>query len=168
MNKDILIEKIKSNKHYLNNEDLLDLFIDSVYEKLVDYYDSISDTEILERYVNKLVSKSMIEVLKRNNRYNYNKSLKSTRVNFKKFNYDNSKYNVPQYSIRQLKQLYTMIQSMSEIDECNKSNYLDVIMLRYKEKQTLFELQEKLNLSNSEIVEMLFKLSDSANKVIQQ
>ncbi len=162
MNRDKISDKVKSNKRYLNNEDLLESFVDLAIERLNGFDDVISDNDALERYIDKVVSKSIIDVLKQNDRYNKPRKEHSSKVDYKLFNYDNEKFVHKQFTLSKLKQLYSMLKNS---DNNNDTSFLDVIIFRYKEKQNLKNLIETMEISQEEVVEILFDMSDYADKV---
>ncbi len=165
MNKELIIEKIKSNKRYLNNEDLLESFVDSVFAYIDEDIINSLDENIRNKYIDKIIAKSIIKVLKQNSRYEISNSKSFTRIDYSLFNYDNKKYFLKTCpSLDKLKQLY---QSINKLDENNKSRFLDVIMYKYKEKQNINELLKSTNLSKNELVDTLFELSDYANRIVK-
>lgn len=165
MNRKLVIEKIKSNKRYLNNEDLLETFVDSVFACIDEDIINSLDENFQNKYLDKIISKSIIRVLKQNSRYKISGSSTLNKIDYRVFNYDNKRYQIKACpSFDKLKQLY---QYISRLDENNKSNFLDVIMYKYKEKQNLSDLQKTTNLSQKEIVDILFELSDYANRIVK-
>lgn len=165
MNKEFIIDKIKSNKRYLNNEDLLESFVDSVFAYIDEDVINSLDENLRNKYIDKIIAKSIIKVLKENSRYNISNSLSFTRIDYSLFNYDNHRYFYKACpSLDKLKQLY---QYINKLDENNKSKFLDVIMNKYQENQKLNELLDSTNLSKNELVDILFELSDYANRIVK-
>lgn len=165
MNKEFIIEKIKSNKRYLNNEDLLECFVNSVFAYIDEDVINSLDENLRNKYLDKIIAKSIIKVLKQNSRYKISNSSSLTRIDYSLFNYDNKRYFLKTTpSIDKLKQLYQFI---NKLEENNKSKFLDVIMYKYQEKQKLNELVDSTNLSKNELVDILFELSDYANRIVK-
>ena len=64
-----LIEKlVKANSKYSGNEDLLEDFCMETYQKSYFILQSVEDTDILEKYLKKVVSSAIIDVLKNTGR----------------------------------------------------------------------------------------------------
>lgn len=162
MNRDNIIEKIKLNKRYINNEDLIDSFADLAMERLDGVVDSIRDEVVVNNFIDKTIKKTILDVLKQNNRYNVKPINKLQKVDYKMFNFDNTVHNTPSIPVSQLKQLYSMLKKS---DENNETAFLDVVTFRYKEKKNIKELSETMNMSEDEIVDILFEMSGFANKV---
>lgn len=160
MDKKLIIDKIKLNKRYIGNEDLLDLFVECSLNKVDGLIDSINDVETYEIYIDKIISKSIIEVLKKENRYNL-KKIEHNKINYKKFSNKFTNIHNETYPIYKLKDLYVNIEKISNKD------FFDVIMLKYKEQLSIKEIQEKLDISEDNIVNILFDMSDYANKAIE-
>ena len=64
--------------------------------------------------------------------------------------------------VSKLKQLYTVLKKS---DEKNGTNYEKVLEYRYKEKQTLKELAQLMQVEEQNVVETLFKMSEVSDKV---
>lgn len=164
MNRDILIQKVKQNKRFINNEDLLDTIVDLSFERLSGIVESIRDEEAVNSYVDKVVSKSVMDVLKQENRYNVKSVDKLQNVDYKIFSYDNSSYKCPLTPVSKLKQIYTMFKKS---DENNGTVFLNVLDLRYEKKQSVEELSRSLELSLDEVVKILFDMSEYSNKAVK-
>ncbi len=162
MIKDKISERVKLNKRYLNNEDLLDSFVDLTYEKISSVVDSINDEEILINYIDKIASKSIIEVLQANNRYRCNNLSNRNKIDYSIFNYKLENFNPTKYSISKLAKLFS---TLKKIDENNNSSFLDVIMLRYKDNNKICNIAKAMELSEEEVANILFDMADYASKV---
>ena len=74
MDKSIIIEKIKNNKRIINNEDLIDNVLSLVQNRVEGVIEDIKDNVASNTYLEKIVTKSIIDTLRAEGRY----SLKAT------------------------------------------------------------------------------------------
>ena len=69
MDKNLIIEKLKNNKRYVNNEDLTETIVDIVLERSKGVIEDLQETSVINRYLDKIISKTVIEVLRAEGRY---------------------------------------------------------------------------------------------------
>lgn len=162
MNRENIIKTIKLNRRYKNNEDLLEQFTDTVISRLTDLLPNIKDENIKHRLIEKTISKSIIDVLKAKKRYGT--VIKKQKIDYSTINLDTKIHKAPQIPLAKLKQLYS---SLKKSDENNDTNYLAIINAIYKENKTLQELSNLMNISENDIVDMLFDMSEYSSKVMQ-
>ena len=130
-----LIEKIiKNDRKYANNEDLYDDFFNETCKRSLLIIKTITSDTTLEAYLKKIVTTSILNVLKNEGR------LRRSHGSF-----------VPTKTVS--------IDSVYEIDKNNPDkNYLKLYYLRYEHGLTQKEISEELGLSQSEVSKRLFKL----------
>lgn len=161
MNRDIVIEKLKLNKRLKGNEDLLDAITDVALERLESVVGSLKDEQAINTFIDKTISKAILDVLKEHNRYgNINKKLQ--KIDYKLFNNIIEHHTSPTLSINKLKQLYGLLKKS---DENIETTFLEILNKKYKEKLTLCELATAMNITKDEVVNILFEMSEYSNKV---
>src|SRR5574344_322334 len=162
MNKRQLTKIIKNNKRFKDNEDLLDDFIECSKQKLNGIIEDIEDKEVITTFAEKIISNSIIEVLKKENRFR-----KVSEVNISKQT-EYSKF-APEYSqiqtvgISKLKQVYSVLKRK---DEKDGTKYLEIFNLKYVDNKSIEEISETLKIENNKIISILGEMSEIANKVI--
>lgn len=164
MNRDIITEKVKQNKRYCNNEDLLESIVDLSLERLDGVVDSILDDSVVNRFVEKIVSKSVIDILKQENRYSLKPVNKLQMVDYKVFAGVGLNPAQDVLPVSKLKQIYV---TLKKSDENNDSAFLDVLNLRYRDKKSLKEISKEMNLSEVEVADILFDMSGYSDKVVR-
>jgi len=163
MNREIIIEKIKSHRRYSDNKDLLDDIVNAVISRLDDVIESIKDDNVINSLIDKTINKTIIDLLKSNNRIS---QISNTiqKVNYQKFGPLLENHRVPTIPLFKLKQLYNLLKKS---DENNDTLYLKIIDLMYEKKYSVEEIANSLNTSTTHIIDILFELSENANKVSQ-
>ncbi len=182
-----LIEKvIRSNKKFLNNEDLYDDFFNETCKRSLPIISTISSDSTLEVYLKKVATSSILNVLKDSGRLRRTKesyvptgevSLDDTKTNITTNSYSNVYANIkieyepidfdngPEDIAIKNEVLQMVIDSIHQINnEEPEKQYLDIYKLRYQEGMTQSEIAEELNLSQSEISKRLFKLMQKIKK----
>ncbi len=162
MNKDIIQERVKLNKHYKDNEDLLEFVVNRVIERTLDVIDSIKDTEIINKFLDRTISKAYVDILKENNRFIGKRISKTQKINYKTLNLPIQEFE-KNFRISDMKQIYL---NLLHSDENDSTKFIELMNLRYKEHKSLQEISSLMNIPEETVSEMLFYMSDYVNKVI--
>ena len=162
MDKSIIIEKIKNNKRIINNEDLIDNVLSLVQNRVEGVIEDIKDDIASNTYLEKIVTKSIIDILRAEGRYSLKTVTPIQKINYRNFDYDVSKYKLSLTPISKLKQLYSMLQKS---DEKNNTSYKDILEYRYKNNLSTTEIAKELQLNEQNIVDILFEMSEYSDKV---
>ena len=162
MIKDIIKQKVKLNKHYKGNEDLLEFVVNRVIERISGVIESINDDNVVSSFLDKAVSKAFVDILKENERFG------AKRLNrIQKIDYKQLVLSVPEclasIDTDRLKQFYL---TLSRSDENDSTSFMQLMKLRYKDKKSLEEIASSMKISEEDVSEMLFCISDYANKVM--
>lgn len=174
--KKLLIEKcIKNNKKFQNNEDLYDDFFNETYKNALSLLKTVSSEATIELYLKRVVTSSMINVLKDSGRLRrtsqgyqatpsvpidsvldtYNPEYLNTRIIFKNVQLEDNPEDA--FIKRELLKNITRILNEIEKKEPDKQ-YLTLFKLRYEDGLTQNEIALKLGISQSEVSKKLFKL----------
>lgn len=174
--KKLLIEKcIKNNKKFQNNEDLYDDFFNETYKNALSLLKTVSSESTIELYLKRVVTSSMINVLKDSGRLRrtsqgyqatpsvpidsvldtYNPEYLNTRIIFKNVQLEDNPEDA--FIKRELLKNITRILNEIEKKEPDKQ-YLTLFKLRYEYGLTQNEIALKLGISQSEVSKKLFKL----------
>ena len=162
MDKSIIIEKIKNNKRIINNEDLIDNVLSLVQYRVEGVIEDIKDDITINQYLEKIITKSIIDTLRAEGRYSLKSVTPIQKINYRNFDYDISKYKLPLTPISKLKQIYSMLQKS---DEKNNTSYKNILNYKYKNKLSTSEIAKELQLNEQNIVDILFEMSEYSDKV---
>lgn len=162
MDKSIIIEKIKNNKRIINNEDLIDNVLSLVQYRVEGVIEDIKDDMTINQYLEKIITKSIIDTLRAEGRYSLKSVTPIQKINYRNFDYDISKYKLPLTPISKLKQIYSMLQKS---DEKNNTSYKNILNYKYKNKLSTSEIAKELQLNEQNIVDILFEMSEYTDKV---
>ena len=162
MDKSIIIEKIKNNKRIINNEDLIDNVLSLVQYRVEGVIEDIKDDITINQYLEKIITKSIIDTLRAEGRYSLKSVTPIQKINYRNFDYDISKYKLPLTPISKLKQIYSMLQKS---DERNNTSYKNILNYKYKNKLSTSEIAKELQLNEQNIVDILFEMSEYTDKV---
>ena len=177
-----LIEKIiKSDKKFQNNEDLFEDFFNETCKRSLSIVESMDDSDVLEAYLRKVVSTSIIVVLKNMGRI---RITHSSYVNNEKevvsvpqeispekkhhFNYDFITIrNNPEDIVIEKELLQSVYDSVIIAHSQNAAKqYLQLFELRYVEGKKQAEIAREMNISQSQVSKRLFELMDEVKKAI--
>ena len=162
MDKSIIIEKIKNNKRIINNEDLIDSVLSLVQYRVEGVIEDIKDDITINQYLEKIITKSIIDTLRAEGRYSLKSVTPIQKINYRNCDYDISKYKLPLTPISKLKQIYSMLQKS---DEKNNTSYKNILNYKYKNKLSTSEIAKELQLNEQNIVDILFEMSEYTDKV---
>ncbi len=175
-----LIEKIiKSDRKFVSNEDLYEDFFNETCKRSMAIIDTIENNATLETYLRRVVTTSIITVLKESgrlrrsgSRYMSTKEVSLETVDYSVYNINYSDINVPHNpeDVAIKKEILEFVaESIKKINnEEPDKQYLDIYTLRYKKGLTQKEISQELGLSQSEICKRLYKLIDKVKDIIEQ
>lgn len=178
---DLISRIIKNDRKYPNNEDLYDDFFNETCKRSVAILDAIDTESTLETYLRRVVTTSIINVLKDSGR------LRRTRSGYMSTNevalddspsvdysdvvisYSNVKIPENPEEIVIQKEILTFVaDTIKKIDEEEPDkNYLHIYTLRYDKGMTQKEISEEIGISQSEISKRLYKLMEKVRDVIE-
>lgn len=176
-----LINKIiKNDRKYPNNEDLYDDFFNETCKRSVAILNAVETEATLEAYLKRVVTTSIINVLKDSGRLRRTKtgymSTKEVSIDAPEtIDYSNVVINYahvkipenPEEIVIQKELLKFVADTIKQIDEEEPDkNYLHIYTLRYDKGMTQKEISEELGISQSEISKRLFKLMEKVRNVI--
>lgn len=182
--KKLLIEKcIKNNRKFPNNEDLYEDFFNETYKSAVSLLTSVSSESTLEMYLKRVVTSSMINVLKNSGRLrrtsvgykstpvvsfdsivdDYSPVFADKRVVFKTVDFEESPEDV--FIKREVLKNITNILNQIEQKEPEKQ-YLTLFKLRYEDCLTQVDIANELGISQSEVSKKLFRLMSKVKEYL--
>ena len=174
-NKQLIEKFIKSNKKYSNNEDLYDDFYNETCKNSFALLTSVRSNSSVELYLQKVVSNSMVNVLKSSGRLRRTgKGYKSVETvafenNVDEFNEKFTNCNIafkqavisesPEDLFVKREILKNIAKTLQAIDtEEPAEHYLEIFKLRYEKGMTQREIAESIGISQSSVSKKLFKL----------
>ncbi len=175
-----LIEKlIKSNRKFINNEDLYDDFFNETCKRSLPIISTISSDATLEVYLKKVATSSILNVLKDSGRLrrtrdsfvstkevsldtrtpepsnSYSNTYADIKIQYEPIDFENG----PEDIAVKNEALRLVIDSLHQINNAEpEKQYLEIYKRRYQEGMTQSEIAQELNLSQSEVSKRLFKL----------
>ncbi|MBD5403193.1 sigma-70 family RNA polymerase sigma factor [bacterium] len=177
-----LIDKIiKNDRKYPNNEDLYDDFFNETCKRSVVILNSIDAEATLETYLKRVVTTSIINVLKDSGRLRRTRSGymstkevlvdNKTSIDYSEISVDYSSVSIPQTPediVIQKQVLEFVADTVIKLDrEEPDKDYLNIYTLRYDKGMTQKEISEELGISQSEVSKRLFKLMDKVKNIIE-
>ena len=178
---DLISRIIKNDRKYPNNEDLYDDFFNETCKRSVAILDAIDTESTLETYLRRVVTTSIINVLKdsgrlRRTRSGYMSTNEVTLDDSPSVDYSDvvisySDVKIPENpeEIVIQKEILTFVaDTIKKIDEEEPDkNYLHIYTLRYDKGMTQKEISEEIGISQSEISNRLYKLMEKVRDVIE-
>ena len=178
---DLISRIIKNDRKYPNNEDLYDDFFNETCKRSVAILDAIDTESTLETYLRRVVTTSIINVLKdsgrlRRTRSGYMSTNEVTLDDSPSVDYSDvvisySDVKIPENpeEIVIQKEILTFVaDTIKKIDEEKPDkNYLHIYTLRYDKGMTQKEISEEIGISQSEISKRLYKLMEKVRDVIE-
>jgi len=178
-----LIEKIiKSDRKFSNNEDLYDDFFSEACRRSAAIIDSIENEATLETYLRRIVTTSIVTVLKdfgrlRRSGSHYMSTNQTVTgdagfVDYSAYNINYANIDVPSNpeEIAIQKEILEFVaEAVKKINEEEPDEkYLEIYTLRYVKGLTQKEIANELELSQSEICKRLYKLIEKVKDIIEQ
>lgn len=185
-----LISKlVKNDRKYSGNEDLYDDFLNEACRRSAAIINSISNENALEAYLRKVVTTSVLNVLKESGRLRRSKSgymsTKEVSLNTEYKNVSNTvetdysscvidygKADIsvtPEENAINNEILEFVIDTIREIDAREPEKlYWDIFQSRYHRDMTQREIASELNISQSEISKRLYGLIDRVKSVLDE
>ena len=179
---DLISRIIKNDRKFPNNEDLYDDFFNEACHRSNTILEAIDDESALESYLKRVVSTSIITVLKDSGRLRRSKTgYMSTKevvyesnkaeevVNYSgSIGYDNIKIPVtPEEVAIQREVLEFAAQTVKKIDSQEPDKrYSDIYLMRYDKGMTQKEIAEELGVSQSDISKRLYSLLEKDKNVL--
>ena len=179
---DLISKIIKNDRKYPNNEDLFDDFLNETCKRSVSILDAINSNATLETYLKRVVTTSIINVLKDSGRLRRTHSgYMSTKevalehapaaVDYTniEINYSNIKIPENPEDIVLQKEILTFVADTikSIHNEYPDKNYMDIYIMRYDKGMTQKEIAEELGISQSEVSKRLYKLMEKVRSIIE-
>lgn len=176
---DLIGKIIKNDRKYLNNEDLFEDFFNETCKRSAAIIDSIDTEATLEAYLRRIVTTSIINVLKDSGRlrraggtYQPAKEIPVEKVpEFPDGIINYANITVPQNPeeiVIQKEILDFVADTIVKIDKENpEKDYLQIYTLRYDKGMTQAEISEELGISQGEVSKRLFKLMEKVRSIIE-
>lgn len=178
---DLISKIIKNDRKYLNNEDLYEDFFNETCKRSVSILKTVESEHTLEAYLRRVVTTSIINVLKDSGRLRRAKSgYMSTKEvvldNVNTNDYSNVVINYagikipsnPEDIVIQKDFLEFIAATVKKLDkEEPEKDYLHIYTLRYDKGMTQKEISEELKISQSEISKRLYKLMEKVKTIIE-
>lgn len=176
-----LIEKIiRSDKKFQNNEDLFDDFFNETCKRSLSIVETMDDSDVLEAYLRKIASTSIVLVLKdmgrvRRTHQAYIKNDKEINISDDKSKAAPFKVNYDFIAIRSNpedivieKELLQRVYDSVVIAHSQNvaKQYLQLYELRYVENKKQSEIAREMNISQSQVSKRLFELMEEVKKSI--
>lgn len=172
---------IKNDRKYSNNEDLYDDFLNEACKRSVGIIDTIETEATLETYLRRIVTTSIINVLKDSGRLRRTKSgYMSTKevaldenspVDYSEVVIDYSSVKLPENPeeiVIQKELLKFVADAIKQIDsEEPDLCYLKMYIMRYDKGMTQSEIAQELGISQSEVSKRLFELMEKVRIIIE-
>lgn len=188
---DLIKKVIKSDKKYLDNEDLFDDFFNETYKRSFIIIKTVTNEASLEAYLKKIVTTSIITVLKDSGR------IRRTREGFipsqeayleeitaplaesaesvaNKYSNINISYDIvdlkdgPEEIVIKKETLQTLLDAVVVAHNANPAKqYMQLYQLRYIDGLKQKQIAEELNLSQSEVSKRLLELMEEVKRAFQ-
>lgn len=173
-----LIEKIiKSDKKFVNNEDLYEDFFNETCKRSLLIVQTVTSDSTLEAYLRKIATTSILNVLKNEGRLrrthvgytptqtvslNTSPQIESSIPEYSKMHISYDSIDIkdtPEDIVIRKEILQKIADAVYDVDRrVPAKNYLKLYYLRYENGMTQKEIAEELNISQSEVSKRLFRL----------
>lgn len=178
---DLISQIIRKDRKYANNEDLYDDFLNETCKRSFLILKSVNSDETLEAYLRKIVTTSIIFVLKNEGRLRRSqgkyKAVQTVSLDDEQIVTDYSKVVVnympvkfddtPEDIVVKKDTLQRIIDIVYDLEKrVPTKNYFKLYKLRFEDGMTQREIASKLNLSQSEVSKRLFKLADEVKQAL--
>lgn len=178
---DLIGRIIRNDRKFLNNEDLYDDFLNEACKRSVAIVDAVESEVTLETYLKRIVTTSIVNVLKDSGRLRRTRSgYMSTKEvalddgnaeDYSNINIDYSAVKLPEdpESIVIQKELLTFVaDAIKNVDdEEPDKQYLKMYVMRYDKGMTQKEIAQELGISQSEVSKRLYRLMEKVRIIIE-
>ncbi len=194
---DLISKIIKSNRKFLNNEDLYEDFLNETCRRSVTIMNAIENEATLEAYLRKVVTTSIISVLKDSGRLRRSKTgYMSTQevpietvmpvepiteaptsapvpyINYSSYSVDYSALNIkfdPEENALHNEVVDFIADTLEQINEEEpEERFMDIFIMRYDKGMTQKEMASELGISQSEVSKRIYGLLDRVKKVLDE
>lgn len=174
---DLISKIIKNDRKFSNNEDLYEDFLNETCKRSMGIINVVT-TDVAEGYLKKIVTTSILNVLKDSGRLRRSKAgfqsvenvsyEDSYSNNFTdiKISYNNFVLNeTPEEIIVRKDTIEQIAKIVVNVDNAEpEKKYLQIYKLRYDKDMTQKEISEEMGLSQSEVSKRLFKLMEKVKQ----
>ncbi len=192
-NIDLIAKIIKNDRKYPNNEDLYEDFLNEACQRSAAIFDAVDNAATLEAYLKKVVTSSIIAVLKDSGRLRRTKTgymstteaplepavLEAVTVAPVTENIDYSSYKVsygsveipktPEENAIQREILDFVADTVSRIDHDEpEKSYMRLFVYRYDRGMTQAQIANDFGISQSEVCKRLYELIDKVKKILDE
>lgn len=177
---DLIKKVILSDKKYIDNEDLFEDFLNESYKRSFLIINTVKNEASLEAYLKKIVTTSIITVLKDSGRVRRTKEgfipskeesldnfISETDTKTNKYSNVNVNYNIvdlqdgPEEIVIKKEVLQTLLDAVMIAHNTNPAKqYLQLYQLRYVRGLKQKQIAQELNLSQSEVSKRLLELME--------
>lgn len=177
---DLIDRIIKGDRKYSNNEDLYEDFFNETCKRSMSIINAIDSEATLEAYMRRVVTTSIINVLKDTGRLRRSGSgfaatkevaIETPDIDYSGVSISYSSVKIPESPedlVMQKEVLEFVADSVIRIDKENPDkDYLHIYTLRYDKGMTQKEISDELGISQSEVSKRLYKLMEKVRNVIQ-
>ena len=182
---DLIKQIIKSDKKFQNNEDLFEDFFNETCKRSLSIVETMDDSDVLEAYLRKIVSTSIVVVLKNMGRVrrthqsyvnndievssqNLTEAINDNKLQPFNINYDfiNIKTNPEEIAVEK-ELLQSVYDSVVIAHSQNvEKQYLQLYELRYVEGRKQADIAREMNISQSQVSKRLFELMEAVKNFI--
>lgn len=180
---DLIKQIIKSDKKYVNNEDLFEDFFNETYKRSFLVVKTVENEASLQSYLKKIVATSMVVVLKDSGRVRRTKEgfvptqeefIEEVKSYTGKFADVNINYDIvdlkdgPEELVIKKEILQTLIDAVAVAHSKNPSKqYMQLYELRYVKNLKQNQIAKELNLSQSEVSKRLLELMEQVKEAFK-
>ena len=177
---DLISRIIKGDRKYSNNEDLYEDFFNETCKRSMSIINAIDSETTLEAYMRRVVTTSIINVLKDTGRLrrtssgfraNKETAIETPDIDYSGVSISYSSVKIPESPediVMQKEVLEFVADSVIRIDKENPGkDYLHIYTLRYDKGMTQKEISDELGISQAEVSKRLYKLMEKVRSVIQ-
>ena len=177
---DLISKLVKNDRKYQGNEDLYEDFLNEACHRSVAIINAIDNETTLTAYLRKIVTTSIINVLKDSGRLRRVKTGYMTTnevphietVDYGSYNVDYGCINVPMNPEENAIQHEILDFVADTIQEINLNEpdekYMEIFLLRYDRGMTQKEIASELGISQSEVSKRLYGLIDKVKSVLDE